>query len=302
VDRLTQLAQATPAIVDPMLDTGSERSLGIWHDVLTLQVDHFQPAEIASLRRSPAWRSATTVLEAGSGNGRYLAGLRRAFPDKRYVGIDVSQGLADLAAERYADARLRFCVGDFLAGETIGTFDVVVMRFVVQHLADFAQVLARAAAHLNPGGSVIIIEPDLANSGNTPPTPAFAAMLDEFSRSAGARARLRVKLDTLADLIAETPGWELARQERLAVTCTGPFLGTNVDRLYRAWTGLCENQGTFAADFAAVRAELAQWSRLPGSESRVGLMMLEARSASGAGGQARRPAGRNRPLPTGAVS
>src|SRR3954467_3529047 len=83
--------------VDRLLDTSNARGLGIWHDVLTLQVDLFVAAEIAAFGHSSAWQAAAPILEAGCSNGRYLAALSRAFPDKRYVGIDRSEELVELA-------------------------------------------------------------------------------------------------------------------------------------------------------------------------------------------------------------
>ena len=55
------------------------------------------------------------------------------------------------------------------------------------------------------------IEPDLAGSTNTPPTPRFDAMLAEYARLAADRGRLRVQLAQLPALISGTPGWDVVR-------------------------------------------------------------------------------------------
>jgi SAM-dependent methyltransferase len=262
-----------------LLDTSSAQGLGIWHDVLTLQVDLFVRAEVAAFRESAAWRAAGSVLEAGCGNGRYLAELSRAFPDKRYLGIDQSDGLIELARGSGAE-RCTFRVADFLDGGTVGLFDAVIMRFVVQHLSDLARLLERTAAYLRPGGSLFIIEPDVGNSANTPATPKFDAMLAEFARIAASSGRLRVQLEQLPGLIAATPGWEMVRDEAITVRSHGPFVGGDLLRLYRSWIDLCHQQGSFPSefDFAAARAELDQWAVRRG-ESRIGLRMLEVRRA-----------------------
>jgi len=264
--------------VDRLLDTTNARGLGIWHDVLTLQVDVFVAAEIAAFGGSSAWQAAGTVLEAGCGNGRYLAALSRAFPDKRYVGIDRSEELVELA-NAYRNQRRRFEVADFLDGLEVGTFDAVIMRFVVQHLSDLGALLDRTAAYLRPGGTLFVIEPDLARSTNTPPTPRFAAMLAEYARLAADRGRLRVQLAQLPALISAMPGWEVVRDIAINVQNYGPFTGSDILRLYRSWTDLCEQQGAFAPtfDFAGVRGELDRWARPNTSRSRIGLRMLEVR-------------------------
>jgi SAM-dependent methyltransferase len=277
---------AAPRPADRLLDTSNARGLGIWHDVLTLQVDLFVRAEIAAFRRSAAWRAAGSVLEAGCGNGRYLAALSRAFPGKRYLGIDRSEGLIELAGA-YRSARRRFQVVDFLDGAGAGSFDAVIMRFVVQHLSDLGALLDRTAAYLRPGGSLFVIEPDVSNSANTPATPKFDAMLAEFARVAAGRGRLRVQLAQLPALIGEIPGWEAVRDEAISVESRGPFAGTDLLRLYRSWTDLCEQQGSFAPsfDFTAVRGELDGWASRPVSRSHIGLRMLEVRRSSEVGVQ-----------------
>jgi SAM-dependent methyltransferase len=274
-------SQAGPLPPDRLLDTANARSLAIWHDVLTLQVDLFLTEEIAALRASAAWRNAKNVLEAGCGNGRYLAALAWAFPDKTYLGIDRSEGLIALAEAEHAGVRTGFAVGDFLATAGAGSFDAVVMRFVVQHLSDLPAVLRRAATYLKPGGTVFIIEPDVQNSANTPPTPAFDAMLREYAALAAERGRLRVQLQALPALIADQAGWTVERDRPLTVTSRGPFVASELLRLYEAWTGLCEHQGSFDFDFAKVRAELERWSQLDASRSRIGLRLLEAKWSGG---------------------
>jgi ubiquinone/menaquinone biosynthesis C-methylase UbiE len=273
------IVQPTAGIVksDRMLDTSTARSLSLWHEVLTLQVDLFRKAEVAALRSSTAWQRSRTVLEAGCGNGRYLAAVARAFDDKRYVGIDSSEGLVAIANETHACERARFGVADFLKTVGSATFDAVVMRFVVQHLSDLGTILTQAASYLKPGGSLFIIEPDVANSANTPATPAFDAMLREYAVHAAERGALRGQLGALPGLIAAEAGWSVTADHAIAIENDGPFAGTDLFRLYQGWTGLCEHQAAFEFDFAAVRVELDRWAQLKSGHSRIGLRLIEAR-------------------------
>jgi SAM-dependent methyltransferase len=275
MNAVTPIAGAEP--LDPLLDTTSTASLGIWHEVLTLQVELFLPHEVASLARSPAWRQAASVVEAGCGNGDYLAGLHRFFPGKRYLGLDVSGGLVGLANARHGSPGLAFAVSDFLADRPAGHCDALVMRFIIQHLSSLPEVLAQAACHLKPGGSLFVIEPDLAECANMPQTPVFEGMLAEHARHSVARGRLRALIGDLPGLIGATPDWGVERDDKLTVQASGPFTGGKLLRLYLAWVGLCETQGLFAYDFAAVRRELDDWGRSPASFSRIGLRMIEAR-------------------------
>jgi hypothetical protein len=75
------------------------------------------------------------------------------------------------------------------------------------------------------------------------------------------------------------PGWDVVRDVAISVQNYGPFTGSDILRLYRSWTDLCEQQGAFAStfDFAGVRSELDRWARPNTSCSRIGLRMLEVR-------------------------
>ena len=90
-----------------------------------------------------------TVLDAGCGNGYYLARLRSFFPAKDYAGIDISRELVDLARQ-YAGIDFALC--DFFALPPRRSHDVILMRFIVQHLKDFGMLLDQAARLLRPGG------------------------------------------------------------------------------------------------------------------------------------------------------
>src|SRR3954451_2995049 len=102
------------------LDTSTTPASDQWDDLLSLQVELFLPQELDFLRGHPAWRAASTVLDVGCGNGYYLAQLQSFFPEKAYIGIDVSRELIDVAHRRYARDGIRFKHDDFFNGNENG--------------------------------------------------------------------------------------------------------------------------------------------------------------------------------------
>ena len=202
-----------------ILDTSSTPALRRWDELLGLQVDAFFSHELEFLYTFAPWQRAASVLDAGCGNGCYLARLHRSFPDKRYVGIDLSPSLIERAKARWQGDGIEFAVDDFFALHEPQAFDLIVMRFIVQHLEDFGAILDQAARTLRPGGGLFIIEPDLIHSVNVPETPVFETLFRAFEKQSAENGRLRARLDDLPDLIAEAPGW-VFQETSLSVQCS----------------------------------------------------------------------------------
>jgi tRNA (cmo5U34)-methyltransferase len=101
------------------------------------------------------------VLDIGTGQGLLAALLLDAFPNASAVGLDSSEPMRDIVAERmaaYGD-RFRFVFGDFVNGElppaVRGPFDVVVASRAIHHVPSRGKRLLYAAIYsaLAPGGA-----------------------------------------------------------------------------------------------------------------------------------------------------
>ena len=113
------------------------------------------------------------VLELGSGPG-FLAGhLLRANPGLRYVALDFSAAMHQLAAERLGEraAHVSFVERSFREpswGEGLGPFDVVVTNQAVHELRhkDYAAALhAQVRPLLAPGGVYLVCDHFLGEGG-----------------------------------------------------------------------------------------------------------------------------------------
>ena len=74
--------------------------LEIWDEMQNLQCDFCVGLELPAYFRSKLWGAAKTVVDLGTGNGRYLAYLARYFPEKRYFGFDLVPELIENAKAR----------------------------------------------------------------------------------------------------------------------------------------------------------------------------------------------------------
>jgi len=100
------------------------------------------------------------VLDIGTGQGNVAALVLDAFPNARAVGLDVSEPMRDIAAERMAahGDRFHYHLGDFVDGplpaDLPGPFDVAVSSRAIHHLPGAKKQLLYKAIQrsLNPGG------------------------------------------------------------------------------------------------------------------------------------------------------
>ena len=132
------------------------------------------------------------VLDAGCGTGFLAAGLRRARPDLRVVGSDLSAGMLDRARDAGAWPLVQSDATALPVRD--GALDLVVARGVLHHLPDVVAGLAEWRRVLRPGGSVVLL---------SEPTPAVEQHGAVLARALLATVGRR-------DLPPEEHGWEMA--------------------------------------------------------------------------------------------
>ena len=106
-----------------------------------------QKARCAGLDRE----APKSVLILGDGNGRYLEQAVRAWPDARFVSIDASEGMLQLAKKRVGQAGVRFIHADVRVGlheVKDETFELIVTHFFLdcfceETLEELVPALAR---------------------------------------------------------------------------------------------------------------------------------------------------------------
>jgi len=101
------------------------------------------------------------VLDVGTGQGLLAELFLDAFPTAVAVGLDASEPMQAIAAERMASYgdRFRYVLGDFVGGELPaavgGPFDVVISSRAIHHVPSRGKQLLYAAIYntLAPGGA-----------------------------------------------------------------------------------------------------------------------------------------------------
>lgn len=91
-----------------------------------------------------------TVLEIGMGSGDLLAAVK----PRRGVGIDVSEGMVELARERHPELRFEVAAGETFAADE--TFDYIVLSDLVPFADDLLAIFERANAHCHDRSRVVL--------------------------------------------------------------------------------------------------------------------------------------------------
>jgi SAM-dependent methyltransferase len=104
-------------------------------------------------------RAYVAALDIGTGDGEFLDHLRRAQVSRRFVGIDVSEKMIDLARSRYANRSTRFLLLEAeRAAEYFGPecFDLVTANMVLNTAPDHLGVIRGASRVLTRGGVFVL--------------------------------------------------------------------------------------------------------------------------------------------------
>lgn len=150
-----------------------------------------RPSTLALLDRAGV-RPGLRCLDVGCGGGDVTAELGRLVgPHGQALGVDLDEVKLDIAraeVEGSGLANVAFERLDVLGGERpSAAFDVVYARFLLTHLPDPEQAVARMRELLVPGGLLVVEDVDFSGHFIHPPSEAFAAYVDLYGRAARLR-------------------------------------------------------------------------------------------------------------------
>jgi SAM-dependent methyltransferase len=138
----TDRSRPRRADVADSYDRGAAAYEALWSPVI------LPPA--AALVSSLGLTSQCLVADVGAGTGALLGAIQPAAPGARVVALDASAEMLQVArAQRGAPALLADALALPLAGESV---DVVLLAYVLFHLADPVRAAAETARVLRPGG------------------------------------------------------------------------------------------------------------------------------------------------------
>jgi ubiquinone/menaquinone biosynthesis C-methylase UbiE len=149
--------------------------------------------------RQAGMRPGMRCLDVGCGSGDVTFELARlAGPEGSATGLDmdpVKLGLATEEAAARGLANVTFRTASIREWHEPGGYDLVVSRFLLQHLADPAAALARMWEAVRPGGVLIAQDADFTGLFCDPPNEGFRFYAEKYlqalERSGGDPAMAR---------------------------------------------------------------------------------------------------------------
>jgi SAM-dependent methyltransferase len=116
-------------------------------------------------------RPRTRVLEVGSGLGILASAVARAAEGVRVVGVEMSS--AQIAAADRGEPVVLVQADAHALPVADRVFDLVYVRFLLEHVQDPRAVLLELRRVLRPGGRVAVMENDISLVRFDPPCPKF---------------------------------------------------------------------------------------------------------------------------------
>lgn len=149
-----------------------------------------QPTTLALLQRVGV-EDGMSCLDVGCGGGDVTVELARMVGPSGYVvGADLDEtkiALARSEAEARGLANLDYQCTDVTGMISPRNFDVVYARFLLSHLPNPAQTLARFRSMLNPGGCVIVEDIDITGHFCDPASRAYDRYIELYVQAAQIR-------------------------------------------------------------------------------------------------------------------
>lgn len=265
-------ARKSAAVADPHFGTHQRPILTIWDRMQRLQTDFAFAQELSFYYTSNQWNDARTVLDIGTGNGYYLKLLAARFPHKKYIGIDTSAELIDIANRETCTADVVFDAVDILGHS--GTYDFVLMRLLLQHLEDVSTALHHVAQLTRPGGSALIVDAHDPVRHFHPALPQFTEFFTAYAEHEGRMGRDRRVADRIGEALSNSTTWRYGDTLSLLIPST---IAGNLElftRTYTLFVDLVNEAGELRYDFAAVKEAWRRWSALPDAYTQVGLNLI----------------------------
>lgn len=165
-------------------------------------MDEMDLALLDRLRR-PDWGRVRRAADLGCGTGRTGRWLRERGID-RIDGVDLSEGMLDVARERGAHATLTHAdVRD--SGLPSGAYDLVISSLIDEHLPELAPFYAEARRLAAPGGTFVLVS-------YHPQFLMVTGMPTHYTGSSGEPLAISTHLHLLSEHVAAgvAAGWRLA--------------------------------------------------------------------------------------------
>lgn len=170
---------------------------------LNLLAEIFQPTTLRLLGNA-GLRRGDRCLDVGCGGGHVALDMARVVgPDGFVTGVDFDPQIVELARQDAEDAGIGNVEYHAADARTFdgGPFDLIYARFLLSHLGEPENLLARMTQLARPGGRIVLEDIDMSGSYCHPHDPAHARSVELYTaavRRGGGHADLGRRLPAIA--------------------------------------------------------------------------------------------------------
>lgn len=150
---------------------------------LNLLAEIMQPTTLRLLADA-GLRRGDRCLDLGCGGGNVVLDIARLVgPDGSVTGVDFDPQILELARQDAKDAgagNVEYHVADARIFDG-GPFDLIYARFLLSHLSEPGNVLARMRQLARPGGRIVVEDTDMSGCYCYPHDPANARFVELYT-------------------------------------------------------------------------------------------------------------------------
>jgi hypothetical protein len=133
--------------------------------------------ELPVLASAPAFLAAETIIDLGAGNGAFGRRLARAYPEKRFLGLEPNDAIYAVGAQSASPPNYRYVHGGYESVAEV--HDLLFARLVIMYLRDRSALYAWAQRHVR---AAIVVNSDDALCAAEPALPLVDAAVAEGQR------------------------------------------------------------------------------------------------------------------------
>jgi len=264
---------------DSILQTRNLPVSGVWDLLQRAQADLTFFQDLGFFYSSSEWLAAKTVIDLGTGNGYYLSRLASHFPEKKYLGLDKSSELIQIAERDYSKDVIDFVCCDLF--DASGIYEFATMRLLLQHLSDLDAVLSKVAQIIKPGGSALVIDSCDPLRYFYPPMPEFVRFFAAYTKAQEAMGLDRSVGGQIVEKVEVHPQWEFSAHHRLIVPSTIPGNMELFRRIYGLVIDVIERTDKVSFNYDKIRAELQWWCSQERAYTQVGVELVQLKRKDG---------------------
>lgn len=242
----------------------------LWEGLLRLQSTVTLKTDLEFFFNNKDFAGAQSILDFGCGPGDTIEFLNNYFPNKYYTGVDLSADYIQFANEKYGHFKNIKFVCDNIYNFQGAKFDCVILRLVIQHLADIESLFKQLKSLLTKNGTIIIIDSDDTLKKFSVSTPILERMYENLQTNQSVKGGSRQVIHHIGKDSNNFGYMEIDSQSKAVVSFTSSEK-ENLMQMFCHASEIIKRKFKVEVDQEALYQELNNWRMAMHSYAQVGM-------------------------------